>query len=245
MKNQFHLYALFFLLMSGGAYAADAADKSDEPHAITGAHPNGIFAMPGKDCPPGSHVYQGPEQIDIAKVGSVYCVFDRRYIWFDATDKLKKCPDGKPFVTPGIKDPARVWCDMPTGSFTSDGTFIDRTKDQIIISKSATPVLTNKGLVDPAKAAADPKSVGTVLSAPAIPPSPADIMKGAPSPAGPGNPTPPPAVPAEAAPAAAPLPIGTASAPLETPPSLPAPADGAAPAAPKPPEAKSKSWFHW
>lgn len=140
MKKLPLLVVLFCLAGFPAAFAASETAKaeasSSEP--IYGAHPNGVFAFPGKECPLASHPYKGPEQREIQKTGYNYCVFDRRYVWFRRTADLKKCPDGKDFVEATTKEAKYVWCDMPYAQFSSTGLYMaPGAKDAIEIPQTA------------------------------------------------------------------------------------------------------------
>lgn len=101
-----------------------AAKIEPPPEQIVGAHPQAVYAIAGKDCPPGSHLYHGPEQIEIQKTGFSYCAFNRRYAYFRKTSTLTQCPDGSDPVKPAVDDGKVIWCDMPNAQFTSTGVYM-------------------------------------------------------------------------------------------------------------------------
>ena len=106
------------------AASENAALSEQPPEQLIGQHPQGIYAFPGKECPTGSHVYQGPEQLDIEKTGYTYCAFNRRYALFVKTETMKGCPDGSKPVKPANEDEKIIWCDMPKAQFTSNGVYM-------------------------------------------------------------------------------------------------------------------------
>lgn len=155
MRNKLWLsvFVLPFLLTAGVGQAADkkpvAANKEAEmepgkpiygspaPKRWLGNHPpQSIFPFQGKDCPAGSVPYVGPEQIEMQKIGYVYCYFQRRYAWFRVDKKTDKCPDGSPTVKAGIEREDRIWCDMPNAQFNGRGLYLGASAEEVEKSRA-------------------------------------------------------------------------------------------------------------
>jgi hypothetical protein len=232
---------LFCLATSSLVFAADAKDQKDQvvaPVEIHGGHAIDVFFMLGKTCPPGSHSYEGPEQIEMQKMGNSYCVFDRGYVWLEKTKELTKCPDGKPFVKPGIEVGTRVWCDMPAAEFARGGTLVMIDKEQVIVTQTSPVHPASSMAPDPTKTTVPPpKGSAPVV----IPPLVTPVV--APSVTAPVGTNVPAAVPT-------PVAVGTNAAPPIAAPvgtNSPPPAAATSPtstASPKTPDSTS-SWFHW
>lgn len=142
-KYLFAFVVLLLALGQGISFAQDDADDADNvpsqskdnpppqyskdnpPPRVYGAHPRGVFAFPGKACPPGSRLYTGPELKEIEKLGAVYCLFNRRYAWFHKIPGMTKCPGGAaPVEGDSTAPPDVMWCDMPNAVFSANGLFM-------------------------------------------------------------------------------------------------------------------------
>jgi hypothetical protein len=127
MKKYLFTALAVLVLAHGPAYAQDGAGpaKNNPPPRVYGGRPRGVFAFQGKECPPGSRLYTGPELGEIEKTGAVYCLFERRYAWFRKLPGMTKCPGGGNPVPASSKNPSDImWCDMPRSVFAPSGLFV-------------------------------------------------------------------------------------------------------------------------
>jgi hypothetical protein len=135
----FAVLVLFALAAPAGA--ADAANTTTQASGgvasqrVPGGRPQSIFVIQGKACPPGSHMYTGPDEDEIEKAwpGYIYCTFERRYAAIRKKPGMStKCPDGKDPVPARREGSVIMWCDMPRASFSGTGylTSVDKAKDR-------------------------------------------------------------------------------------------------------------------
>ena len=113
------------------ADATTATEAAKADNRVFGGFPKSIYAFPGKECPPDSRPYPGPEQKDLEKMNVIYCVLHHHYAWFYRTPNLDRCPDGKDPVlinkkpennfTSGRSTTEIIWCEMPNARFLRNG----------------------------------------------------------------------------------------------------------------------------